>query len=61
MTVTGSSSYVEEFDIAIRLLARKALDVQPLTSDVVGLEGVLDAFKRLEDGSAIKILVQPND
>ena len=61
LTVTGSSSYVEEFDIAIRLLARKALDVQPLTSDVVGLEGVLDAFKRLEDGSAIKILVQPND
>ncbi|CAI8037650.1 Sorbitol dehydrogenase [Geodia barretti] len=53
--------YVEEFDIAIRLLARKALDVQPLTSDVVGLEGVLDAMERLEQGKAIKILVQPND
>ena len=61
LTVTGSSSYVEEFDIAIRLLARKALDVQQLTSDVVGLEGVLDAMERLEQGTAIKILVQPND
>ena len=61
LMVTGSSSYAEEFDIAIRLFERKALDVQPLTSDVVGLDGVLDAFKRLEDGTAIKILVQPDE
>ena len=61
LAVTGSSSYAEEFDIAIRLFERKALDVQPLTSDVVGLEGVMDAFERLEDGTAIKILVQPNE
>ena len=59
--VTGSSSYAEEFDIAIRLFERKALDVQPLTSEVVGLDGVMDAFGRLEDGTAIKILVQPNE
>ena len=37
LAVTGSSSYAEEFDIAIRLFERKALDVQPLTSEVVGL------------------------
>ena len=61
LTVTGSSSYAEEFDISIRLFERKALDVQPLTSEVVGLEGVLDAFGRLERGEAIKILVQPNE
>ena len=61
LTVTGSSSYAEEFDIAIRLLARKALDVRPLTSDVVGLEGVFDAFERLRQGTAIKILVRPED
>ena len=34
---------------------------QPLTSEVVGLEGVLDAFGRLERGEAIKVLVQPNE
>ncbi len=61
LTVTGSSSYAEEFDIAIRLFARKALDVRPLTSEIVPLEGVLGAFKRLEEGAAIKILVQPDD
>ena len=61
LMVTGSSSYAEEFDIAIRLFERGDLDVQPLTSEVVGLEGVLDAFGRLERGEAIKVLVQPDE
>ncbi len=61
LTVTGSSGYAEAFDIAIRLLVRKALDVRSLTSDVVGLEGALDAFERLRQGTAIKILVRPVD
>ena len=55
LTVTGRSGYAEEFDIAIRMLVRKALDVRSLTSDVVGLEGALDAFERLRQGTAIKI------
>ena len=61
LAVTGSSSYAEEFDIAIRLFERDALDVMPLTSEVVGLEGVMGAFGRLEAGTAIKVLVQPED
>lgn len=61
LMVTGSSSYGEEFEIAIRLFERGDLDVQPLTSEVVGLEGVLDAFGRLERGEAIKVLVQPDE
>ena len=61
LMVTGSSSYAEEFDISIRLFERGDLDVQPLTSEVVGLEGVLDAFGRLERGEAIKVLVQPDE
>lgn len=59
--IVGSSSYAEEFDIAIGLLARKALDVLPLTTDVVPLDAYEDAFQRLTRGSAIKILAQPNE
>ena len=50
-----------EIVTATRLLARKVLDVQALTSAVVPLEGALDALERLAQGNAIKILVQPTE
>ena len=61
ITIRASVSNVDEIDMAIEILAAKRLDVAALTSDVVPLEGVLDALERLEQGKAIKILVQPED
>lgn len=61
ITIRASVSNVDEIDMAIEILAAKRLDVAALTSDVVPLEGVLDAIERLEQGKAIKILVQPED
>ena len=59
--IRTSVSNVDEIDRAIGLLAAKRLDVAPLTSEVVPLEGVLGAIERLEQGRAIKVLVQPDE
>ena len=59
--IKTSVSNVDEIDRAIELLAAKRLDVAPLTSEVVPLEGVLGAIERLEQGRAIKVLVQPDE
>ncbi len=59
--IRTSVSNVDEIDRAIELLAAKRLDVAPLTSEVVPLEGVLGAIERLEQGRAIKVLVQPDE
>ena len=61
VNIRTSVSNIDEIERAIDLLAEKSLDVGALTSDVVPLEGVLDAFERLERGEAIKILVQPTE
>ena len=61
INITTSVSNVDEIDRAIELLAAKKLDVAPLTSEVVPLEGVLGAIERLEQGRAIKVLVQPDE
>ena len=61
ITIRTSVSNVDEIDMAIELLAAKRLDVAPLTSEVVGLEDVLGAMERLEQGRAIKVLVQPTE
>ena len=61
LTIRTSVSNVDEIEMAIEILAAKRLDVVPLTSDVVPLEGALDALKRLENGTAIKVLVQPDE
>ena len=61
ITIRTSVSNVDELDMAIELLAAKRIDVSALTSEVVPLEGVLDAMERLEQGRAIKILVQPDE
>ena len=59
-TIRGSFIYVEEFALAIEMLARQRLDLSGLTSDVVPLESFEDAFERLRQGTAVKILLQPN-
>ncbi|MCY4580390.1 MAG: alcohol dehydrogenase catalytic domain-containing protein [Chloroflexi bacterium] len=61
INIRTSVSNVDEIDRAIELLAAKKLDVAPLTSEVVPLEGVLGAIERLEQGRAIKVLVQPDE
>ena len=61
ITIRTSVSNVDEIDRAIQILAAKRLDVAPLTSEVVPLEGVLGAIERLEQGRAIKVLVQPDE
>ena len=61
ITIRTSVSNVDEIDRAIEILAAKRLDVAPLTSEVVPLEGVLGAIERLEQGRAIKVLVQPTE
>jgi threonine dehydrogenase-like Zn-dependent dehydrogenase len=61
VTIRSTSRNADEIVTATRLLARKALDVQALTSAVVPLEGALDALERLAQGNAIKILVQPTE
>ena len=61
ITIRTSVSNVDEIDMAIELLAAKRIDVAALTSEVVGLEDVLGAMERLEQGKAIKVLVQPTE
>ena len=59
-TIRGSFIYVEEFPLAIEMLARKRLDLSELTSDVVPLEYFEDAFARLRNGTAVKIMLEPS-
>ena len=58
ITLKGSIVYVEEFPMAIEMLAKKAIDVSTMTSEVVPLDSYEDAFERLRRGEAIKILIQ---
>jgi (R,R)-butanediol dehydrogenase/meso-butanediol dehydrogenase/diacetyl reductase len=63
VTLIASLGYLhEEFDFAMQLIADGRLQMAPLHSGTVGLEGMTDAFRRLlsgDDGS-VKILVDPN-
>ena len=61
ITIRSSSRNADEIVTATRLLARKALDVHALTSDVVSIEDSLAALQRLDRGDGIKILVQPTE
>ena len=51
----------EEFETCIDLLSLKEIEVTKFIDDIVSLEEVEDAFKRLTSGKdeAIKILVDP--
>jgi 2-desacetyl-2-hydroxyethyl bacteriochlorophyllide A dehydrogenase len=50
-----------EFDASLAGIADGTLDVAPLVTDEVGIDGVADAFDRLADpADQVKILVSPN-
>jgi (R,R)-butanediol dehydrogenase/meso-butanediol dehydrogenase/diacetyl reductase len=60
--IKGSYGYSpEEFDTCIDYIARKALKTDRFVDDIVGLDGVQNAFERLNDpkGDAVKIMVKP--
>ena len=67
-TVTGTLAYLggpradEEFGDVIDMLAEGTLDPEPLITDRIGLDGVVDeGFEALldEDSDQVKILVEP--
>lgn len=60
--IKGSYGYSpDEFDMSIDYIARKALKTDRFVDDMVGLEGVQNAFERLSDpqGDAVKIMIKP--
>jgi threonine dehydrogenase-like Zn-dependent dehydrogenase len=60
--IKGSYGYSpDEFDMSIDYIARKALKTERFVDDIVGLEGLQNAFERLDDpkGDAVKIMVKP--
>jgi threonine dehydrogenase-like Zn-dependent dehydrogenase len=60
ITVHGSALYVDEFPIAIDLLARGRIDVKTLTSGVEPLERFDAAFRGMrQPDAAVKFLVRP--
>lgn len=48
------------FQHVIRLMASGRLNLRPLVSDVVGLDETHDAFRRLKERQAAKILIDPS-
>ena len=63
INIKGSIAYTkEEFDMVIKLLEAKKIDLEKFVDDVVILEDVQNAFERLTSGqdAAVKILVDPN-
>jgi (R,R)-butanediol dehydrogenase / meso-butanediol dehydrogenase / diacetyl reductase len=60
LTVIGSRIYTSaDIQAAIGLLTRAALPVNELISAVVGLEQAAAAFEELQQGRAVKVLVDP--
>ena len=58
-TIRGSIIYVDEFQIAIRLLERDLIDIETLTTEVIALKDFQHGFDRLSKaGDAIKILMK---
>jgi (R,R)-butanediol dehydrogenase / meso-butanediol dehydrogenase / diacetyl reductase len=59
LTMTGTRVYrPEDLRVALALLAGGTLDVTPLVSDVVDPDDVPGAFRRLERGESLKVLVR---
>ena len=57
--IRGSIIYVDEFQIAIRLLEQDLIDVETLTTEVIELKDFQYGFDRLSQaGDAIKILIK---
>lgn len=62
LTITSSFIYTDEFDAAIDLLAQGRVDVDALTTSIVGLDEITRAFSamRHSDGE-IKVLARPRE
>ena len=59
--IRGSFIYLEEFDMAIDLLNRGVIDVEPLTTDVRPVERAEESFAEMQEpDKAIKIILKPN-
>ena len=58
--IIGSFAHCwSSFDRALDLMAKKVVNIEPLVSDVVGLDQWEQAFGRLERGDGVKILLSP--
>lgn len=63
IAVTSSLAYLhEEFEMAMGMIADGRIQVEPLHTSTVGLEGFADALADLAGGSSdeVKVLVDPN-
>ena len=63
INIKGSIAYKpSEFDMVIKLLEAKKINLEKFIDDVVVLEDTQKAFERLTSGKddAVKILVDPN-
>ena len=63
INIKGSIAYTkEEFDMVIKLLEAKKINLEKFIDDVVILDDLQNAFERLTSGkdAAVKILVDPN-
>lgn len=60
LTITSSFIYTDEFDAAIELLDQRRVDVDALTTSVVGLDEITQAFSSMgQSDSEVKVLVSP--
>ena len=60
LAIIGSFAHTwTSFDKALDLMERKIIDIAPLVSGVITLEGWEDAFDRAERGDGVKILLTP--
>ena len=63
MVLLGAIGYTEkEFKECIELMSERKMDTLKFVDDIVGLDGVQNAFERLTSGddNAIKILIDPS-
>lgn len=60
LQVAGSVLGYNEFPAAVRLLEMKTIDVSPVITDIVELDGLVAAIERMRRGEAIKTIVRPH-
>ena len=62
VTLQGAIAYTpEEFDICLKLISEKKINVTKYIDDLVPLESVQESFERLTSGrdAAVKIVIKP--
>jgi 2-desacetyl-2-hydroxyethyl bacteriochlorophyllide A dehydrogenase len=58
--VTARAHTFEDFRLALKLTANRSIDVRPLITNEIGLDGMAEAFRMLKDrGPMMKVLCQP--